>query len=919
MSQHVETRLRTLRVLLAVGILAIVGTVAHAETSDAADLPAMLRQDLEGVLKKKIADLLAQKDESGNGFKRGSYSKNFKKVDDSTYQVVFHQDTAGNDRLKSERLLLTLKKDGSGKWAVAKEDLQDTYDGLYRGVVGDEQFFKFDKLSFDREGLKVTATNGSLYKDFFNGKTSRFVIVAPDLAYDYAPPTDLSLHQLHMQVLLKEYGEDLVVKPYYATIQCFPASCDELESSIFTGLRKVGAAETDSKLQTIYDDAKKEYEKGRKENPFLGFRRLPEEDRRAYTVSLKRDSLKDYWVWLSYDNYDPKEVSFSTSKRGPIYTYYAEEVRKSGIPPYDLEHRDDADARDYEIDSLKGTVELALEDPGTVAGDITYGMTIKRELRELPFRIARLRFPGAEEKEAKNPKLFVNSIQDGDGNELTWVKTGPFSGLVVFPKSLAAGSEIVLRMNFVNSESIYSLNPTYSYVDRGGWLPFVRFGDLIDELDLTVKVPDRFTALGIGKRVSETKKDGVSISKWVADSPVDFPTVIFGDYVTAEPGIKATKIDGTEIPVRVYVDKVSTHALNTAFTRMEDVQDLVNQQAAGARDIRPSQLKALAEQAVNALNLYKSIYGIDYPYGKLDLVNDPLGFLYGQSPASIIYLGAGVFRGEGVIGSETGESETTKFLKDVVAHETGHQWWGSAISNANFGNYWFVESLAEYSSALFVENVYGRKRYDEKVAAWRRFLLKWEMLTSVQGATSSWGGEFPGAAYIANVYNKGPYAFHILRQTFGDEKFFRFLKMMATELNRKEIVTRDIQQIMEKAYGVNMDWFFDQWLRGVGLPQYALNYTSRKTEDGKYLVEGTIKQRVIVGKQNIELPGVYYRAVAPLTFVTAGGKELKSAKPILVQGAETPFKLKIAEEPVEVYFNKDGEILAQDVLVNRSW
>ena len=37
-------------------------------------------------------------------------------------------------------------------------------------------------------------------------------------------------------------------------------------------------------------------------------------------------------------------------------------------------------------------------------------------------------------------------------------------------------------------------------------------------------------------------------------------------------------------------------------------------------------------------------------------------------------------------------------------------------------------------------------------------------------------GEFRGPARRALIYSKGPYAFHILRETFGDEKFFRYLK-----------------------------------------------------------------------------------------------------------------------------------------------
>jgi PhoPQ-activated pathogenicity-related protein len=40
---------------------------------------------------------------------------------------------------------------------------------------------------------------------------------------------------------------------------------------------------------------------------------------------------------------------------------------------------------------------------------------------------------------------------------------------------------------------------------------------------------------------------------------------------------------------------------------------------------------------------------------------------------------------------------------------------------------------------------------------------------------------------------------------------------------------------------------------------------------------------------------------------------------LLVQGAETPFRVIVGEEPEQVLFNKDGEILAEDLLVNRSW
>jgi aminopeptidase N len=356
----------------------------------------------------------------------------------------------------------------------------------------------------------------------------------------------------------------------------------------------------------------------------------------------------------------------------------------------------------------------------------------------------------------------------------------------------------------------------------------------------------------------------------------------------------------------VYVDKGSMAGLTDAAD-----------QASGARDIRAKSLQAIATQAAVALNLYKEIYGIDYPFAKLDLVADPVGSFYGQSPASLIYLGFGLFRGEGMV-AQIGGANITKFNKDTVAHETGHQWWGGLITNANFRNYWFVESMAEVSSAIYVERTQGKKAYLEKVDAWRKVIEDNKSINSVQNGYTTYAGDGPRAA-VANIYNKGPYAFHMFRSTFGDEKFFQLLKELAHTLAHKEIVTREMQEVMEKVVGGNMDWFFDQWIRGVGTPQYALFWSKRKNEQNKWIVEGSIKQRVLMGADKTELKGVYYRGVAPLTFVDLNGKETKSAKPMLVQGAETPFKVIVADEPEQVYFNKDGEILAEGSLINQSW
>jgi len=56
--------------------------------------------------------------------------------------------------------------------------------------------------------------------------------------------------------------------------------------------------------------------------------------------------------------------------------------------------------------------------------------------------------------------------------------------------------------------------------------------------------------------------------------------------------------------------------------------------------------------------------------------------------------------------------------------------------------------------------------------------------------------------------------------------------------------------------------------------------------------------------------------VVPVTVV---GRKQEYAKRLVVEGPETPFTLVVPEQPVEIFLNRNGDILAHDVLVNRSW
>ena len=852
----------------------------------AAELSPELCSALEQPLKELARELSQERSPEGWSRRRLAYSRAFRPLPDGRWETVAYRDTAEGERMRTERLTLTLAPGRRKSWQVEGERVDDVYEALSRTLPGGEAYSRFDAFTFEEEGIRLRAEGGSLATTRFAGDVATLTIVADTMSFTYEPPAEEGEIARVATVLATDRPERRTFVPERVTLTCSPGECAYFLGTAFQGLRPAEEADVHRELRRAMADRRDKVADFLQENGFRGFRRRPREENRFWTASVKRKSALDYTAWLAFDDEDGNEVAYGNSDDGPLYSYHSRATRRSD--PLALERRDDVDARDFEVRSIKGSVDLALDMPDTLSGDLVYVLRTKRAVRALPFFIARLRPPGGENRENREPSLAIDLLQDGDGHDLTFARTGPAGGFVVLPQEVPAGTDLTLRLAFENHGAIYKLTPSYSRVARGGWLPFVRSSDRIEQWDLTVRVPKPYTTLGVGKLMEKRREGKTSVTRWTADNAVTFPTVIFGRYVQAKPAIHAQRRDGTEIPVTIYGDEVG-------------LQDW---------DIRPRQLPALADQAVNALNLYREIFGVDYPFAKLDLVNDPQGFLYGQSPASIVYLGSGAFRGSGALGSWIGAG-ATRFMRSLVAHEVAHQWWGGLVTNANERSYWWVESLAEYSAALYEEAVggaespeRGRRAYLDHVEGWRRETLDAGLFGSVeQGAIVNVGG------YRAALYAKGPYAFHMLRVTYGDEAFFRFLKALAREMQGKEMVTRDIQRVAEREVGADLTGFFDQWIRGAGIPELALQWRTRKNEDGTWFVEGTVRQRVVLGEKRLPMEGVYYEGVVAVTSVGARTKE-PTVHRLRLQGPETSFAFKVGEEPGDVVLNAGEEMLA---------
>src|SRR5215475_4690417 len=175
-----------LAIIIAISLAA---GLAPSRAEEETGVPPPVRHQIENLLNAKVSSLLSERNADGNFYKRGTWSRQLHRIDESTYKVGFLLDTAEPDALETRRSVLTVQQaPPSGEWKITREELQDTWRGLTRAATGGEEFCDFDRLIFQKEGMTLDATKGSLYKEYRQGKLESIVIAGGGLAFDYIPP-----------------------------------------------------------------------------------------------------------------------------------------------------------------------------------------------------------------------------------------------------------------------------------------------------------------------------------------------------------------------------------------------------------------------------------------------------------------------------------------------------------------------------------------------------------------------------------------------------------------------------------------------------------------------------------------------------------------------------------------------------------
>lgn len=169
-----------------------------------------------------------------------------------------------------------------------------------------------------------------------------------------------------------------------------------------------------------------------------------------------------------------------------------------------------------------------------------------------------------------------------------------------------------------------------------------------------------------------------------------------------------------------------------------------------------------------------------------------------------------------------------KSLVSLIAHELAHSWSGNLVTNATWRDFWLNEGFTTYLERRIIEAIYGRPREEMEAALAKQNLQKEldEFDPRDEILHIDLSGRDPDDGFTQVPYEKGALLLRHLEETFGRERFDRFLKSYFDHFAFQSITTDDFRAYLQKnlfdadpqlAAKIGLE----DWIEKPGLPMNA--------------------------------------------------------------------------------------------------
>ena len=153
----------------------------------------------------------------------------------------------------------------------------------------------------------------------------------------------------------------------------------------------------------------------------------------------------------------------------------------------------------------------------------------------------------------------------------------------------------------------------------------------------------------------------------------------------------------------------------------------------------------------------------------------------------------------------------------VNAHELTHQWFGDYITARSSSGTWLQEGFATHYAKHFKRTVTSQEDFQ-----WDRR----NEMNSVLNASKTDRNPLAYSKAGGRVYPKGSLVLDMMRYLLGDEQYKRGIQYYLARNGYRNVDSHDLYTAFMDTLGVNLDWFFDEWVYKGGEPQYEVSWRS---------------------------------------------------------------------------------------------
>ena len=444
--------------------------------------------------------------------------------------------------------------------------------------------------------------------------------------------------------------------------------------------------------------------------------------------------------------------------------------------------------------------------------------------------------------------------------------------VITFENAIAADKEasVTLAHSAEPMQGLYFRTPEMGYkegetqlwtqgeaIEARHWFPSHDSPNEKFTSEVICRVPEGMVVLSNGRRISEEKDavTGLKAVRWLQDKPhVNYLISLVAGY------FKKVEDRYKDIPLAFHVPPSEIDQAMNSFRNTKDMM-------------------AFFEEEI----------GVPYPWAKYDQVCVRDFVAGGMENTSITTLTDFTLF--------TTATENIRDSDGLVAHELAHQWFGDLVTCKDWSHIWLNEGFATYYAHLYDGHKNGRDSMLYGLYHDAKGIIE---QTNDTRSIVFRQYDSPNDQFNYLAYPKGGWVLHMLRSQLGEELYRRCIKTYVERHQYGNVVTEDLNAVIEELSGRSFDQFFDQWVYHAHHPELEVSYS--------WNAQAKLAKVSIAQNQKLSADVLLFNFPLTIRFKSKAGV---TDRAITVQQKSEDFYFPLAEAPEIVRVDPNLTVLAQ--------